>query len=132
MIKITNVYLDTVIWHLNHSGLCHCKKEGINLADLTSTTDLRPEMKRCGDISSDSSDAPIMISFPLIARPHNTAVIAFPLEAVPKITLAPPSLTSSSTLFCDLLSIYCVAPSFLTGSSCEKYLLLFSFHHVMY
>jgi hypothetical protein len=74
-------------------------------------------MKRCGDISSDSSDAPIMISFPLIARPPNTAVIAFPLEAVPKITLAPPSLTSSSTLFCDLLSIYCVAPSFLTGSS---------------
>jgi hypothetical protein len=55
---------------------------------------------------------------PTAAPTPNVAILAIapgiriPLEAVPRITLAPPSLTSSSTGFCDLLSIYCMAPSF--------------------
>lgn len=37
------------------------------------TTDLCPKRKKFGDNSSDSSDAPIIISFPLTARPPNTS-----------------------------------------------------------
>ena len=37
------------------------------------TTDLCPKRKKFGDNSSDSSDAPIIISFPLTARLPNTS-----------------------------------------------------------
>jgi hypothetical protein len=36
------------------------------------TTDLRPEMKKFGDTSSGSTDAPIIISFPLMANAQGT------------------------------------------------------------
>src|SRR5215217_1184437 len=50
-------------------------------------------------------DPPIMTSFPLTARPPRISVIAFPLGTVASITLAPPSLLSSSTAFCDRFGI---------------------------
>ena len=37
------------------------------------TTDLCPKRKKFGDNSSGSSDAPIIINFPLAARPPNTS-----------------------------------------------------------
>jgi hypothetical protein len=79
--------------------------ESIDVPAGQTTTDLRPKMNKVGGTSSASSDTPIIINFPLTARPPNTSPIAFPLGTVPRMILAPPSLTSSSTVFCDLLSI---------------------------
>ncbi|MGC2669146.1 MAG: hypothetical protein WA220_08185 [Candidatus Nitrosopolaris sp.] len=55
------------------------------------TTDLCPKRKKFGDTSSGSSDAPIMIHFPLTARPPNTVLKAFPPGPVPRMILASPS-----------------------------------------
>src|SRR5215469_13537957 len=79
--------------------------ESIDVPAGQPTTDLRPEMNKVGGTSSGSSDTPIIINLPLTASPPNTAPIAFPLGTVPRMILAPQSLTSSSTVSCDLLSI---------------------------
>ena len=54
---------------------------------------------------SGSAAAPRMINFPLTPRPPRTALIASPLVTVARMTLAPPSFSSSAAGSCAWLSM---------------------------
>src|SRR5438034_10462047 len=83
----------TPVRALNASVSC----ESIEVPEYQPLTERHPESKNTGDTCIDGA-APTIKSVPLTAKPPWTALIASPLVAVARMTLAPPSLRSSAAV----------------------------------
>ena len=84
--------------------------ESMEVPEYHPLTERQPESRNNGDTCIEGA-APTTSNVPLTARPPWTALIASPLVAVARMTLAPPILRSSDAGSCAWLSMYADAPS---------------------
>jgi len=91
--------------------------ESVGIPDDQPWMRFRPKISWMGVVSIVSGAAPTTSNTPLGPRPPSSGDMDFPLGAVARIALAPPSLCSSAAGSFTALSMYTSAPRVLASAA---------------